>query len=946
MARDISDKSLQIINQSHGTEPISILGVTWVAGGKESWYATKTINAPSTATGNPVVVEGRIIELSNIDSVVAVSFNETSEEFDLVLDDTPGDLKAILDVNDIMLRDVKLYQWFEGLDWEDKFLVFQGKINSPISWSETDRSLKLSVVSQLEDRDVGFSPEEGVFPDLPEDMIGELWPECFGTSIYQQAVQVDYKHTGSLGTAVSIPDFTIWASILALGPIQQRIADKVTIQNKIAAQNLFPIDNPEWSEANEKRNELNHQILGYGIQQQNLASKYAAQASQARRSLRIIGGERFPRTGLKLDIGGAIFHGRFKQVPEGEDPSDIFEVSRADHPELKNYVVKSWNQAPSKTHKVMPFPEYERVVEEHDEEAHIEASGGHVSAFGHADEVTSKPTGSIGGDQAGPFFAQAGAAVTISSNERLRYFVSITPGEVLGIAAFTTFANGEKTLIDVPRHRYSVFVQSYGSISVTVVQMKEALSKLDVPYNDTIYVNFKSSIGPNPIDIMTYLIGKYSSLSYDKASFAKVRGFLQNYPMHFCLKQKKNIITVMKELAFMSRTAISIRSGKFYIRYLPEEPTSIFTFTESNVLEQSMQLDFTPTEDLITKYTAKWRSSGAQEKDHNSIQKANVAKYGIHEETIDMYAYNYLPIVKKVLTFWLIRKANTWKKLTFKTGIDALNVETLDGVTLDFAGQFASNGPVLGTVEAGEFNPNDRTLTFTVWTGVRSGEMEPYDFAYPQNVSAFTRFPTTEDVNKGNAGGMGPGEKAAGFIEAKLHPFQKGQTTNPNPYDDFVIQRNRGSTKPSDQNDKNPGITVPEGTGQAERGFQPDGTPVHTPLLTGTKLRHQENIHIIDIRKTPIVDSSNQRDVSRPRITLDSFFREITDGKLKARTDAIWKNSEDKSSAFIDGAETGVERTEPTEDTSKRREGVFDFKWDKDAEQFGAGTAFLKDDEE
>ena len=49
-----------------------------------------------------------------------------------------------------------------------------------MSWSERDRTVKITVLSQIEDLECGFSAEEGNFPYLPADLVGKAWPMIFG----------------------------------------------------------------------------------------------------------------------------------------------------------------------------------------------------------------------------------------------------------------------------------------------------------------------------------------------------------------------------------------------------------------------------------------------------------------------------------------------------------------------------------------------------------------------------------------------------------------------------------------------------------------------------------------------------------------------------------------------------------------------------------------------
>ncbi len=103
------------------------------------------------------------------------------QEVSIILNDTDGSIKAIMDSTDIHKRPVVLYQYFAGIALSDKFIVFEGVITSPIQWSEGDRTVKFNAVSRLEAMEIGFSADQGQFPFIPQAMVGQAWPIIFGT---------------------------------------------------------------------------------------------------------------------------------------------------------------------------------------------------------------------------------------------------------------------------------------------------------------------------------------------------------------------------------------------------------------------------------------------------------------------------------------------------------------------------------------------------------------------------------------------------------------------------------------------------------------------------------------------------------------------------------------------------------------------------------------------
>ena len=191
--RSISGNGLAKLAEKYGNEPIAIVEIDWVAG-KTMAYADRTVQS----------IPGRIIEVGELDDVVNVTGSSDSQEVSLTLDDTDGTIKAILDTHDVHTRPARVYQYFSGLALSDKFLLFSGQLTSPIIWNERDRTVKVTILSQLEDREIGFSPEEGNFPYVPAEMVNKAWPLIFGTVINSPCIRVTNAITGTTLTPVGI----------------------------------------------------------------------------------------------------------------------------------------------------------------------------------------------------------------------------------------------------------------------------------------------------------------------------------------------------------------------------------------------------------------------------------------------------------------------------------------------------------------------------------------------------------------------------------------------------------------------------------------------------------------------------------------------------------------------------------------------------------------------
>jgi hypothetical protein len=309
------------------------------------------------------------------------------------------------------------------------------------------------------------------------------------------------------------------------------------------------------------------------------------------------------------------------------------------------------------------------------------------------------------------------------SLEPQTYVVSIVPGTVLSVAAWTE-KDGERFLQDISPDDYTVSTEARGDLTVTFVTLPDASSKAKyINWEDDIFVTFQSSVGPNTVDILKYLIATHSDFSVDATSFDAVRSKVDNYPSHFTLYDRKELFTVLREIAWQSRCAIWLKNGVFFIRYLPDTPTPIATVTESDIIINSLLLEHTSTEDLTTKMTCEWRESGMQDDPYKIIVRENIAKYGTQEKEYDFYIYNSAIYVQASADFWITRYANTWKKIEFDVPLTLLNVETFDAVTLDFTSNYVADDDVIATVERAIYNSEENIVEMVCWCPVKAGTM-------------------------------------------------------------------------------------------------------------------------------------------------------------------------------------------------------------------------------
>lgn len=846
--RNLTAGALAKIAETHGNEPINIIEVQWAQGGPVVQYADRTIGS----------IPGKILNLDELDNVVNVAGNGQSQEIRITLDDVDGSLKAILNTNDIHQRNVWVYQYFHSMALSDKFLLFKGQVSSPITYSEGERSLTFNVVSQIEDTDIGFSADEGEFDFVSDDLIGQAWPMCFGTVVQGKTLRLSSVFKGIAASSVGVADFCLpyrrsallllanfWGGHAANYAIAANKHQQFANHYLDLASGLDPVDDAaeistlEQLATDELSIRDNHLQNAEQFQQQSndyaqgaadTLTAYNAQLATQPASFRVIGGETFPRGPIKLKIDQTIFHGSFATT------TDLFNVSQVIHPKDGTFAI---DNVPLEVPQLPGVRVYSVSLDDTRVTTPSAYEGGLGIEFFLFDsfppQILNQYSIQMFGEHAGYLFHEAGSVVELYTGEEQEYIVSIIPGEVLSVSAFLT-KNGVKKLATVPAEYYEVINRDYGGgLNAVILRMDNALSKIkstkvadgglwnpatqnitaddDTTWEDELFVTFESDVGPNTVDVLEYLIETFTDFSTDTASFDAVRTALTNYPSHFQITDRKQVLQALSEISWQARCALWLSNDVFFIRYLPAVPASVSTFTDADIDFGTMELSFTPTENIITKMICKWRASGAQDKDNTIILQHNVKKYGTKEKSFDFYIYNAKDFVIKSATFWLVRYANTWKKLKFQTPLHKLNVESLDGITINLGQPWIANAPVIGVVEQANYDSSSQQLAFEVWTPVRAGEMAAYDFAHPADISTTLTFPTNAEELLDLDGGVSPWKEAGGGKSVGIPGNFQAEYTNPDFYNLLNRKFNdRGQRIPSDANDGPPGDPVVEET--------------------------------------------------------------------------------------------------------------------------------------
>lgn len=344
--------------------------------------------------------------------------------------------------------------------------------------------------------------------------------------------------------------------------------------------------------------------------------------------------------------------------------------------------------------------------------------------------------------------AEPGTEVTDMNNPYEIYVANILPSDVKAVMAHRVNEKGETYLDVVPPEYYDLneAEELADDFTVTSLRFKTPLKSIQgEQWDDNVYISLSSSVGPNVVDILIHLIGKYTTKTYDATSFDHVRDLFEDkYPANFALFDRRNILTVLQEIAFQARCQLVLVDEIFYLYYLAEEPESVRTLTDSDVEYKTLSLTYGDTENLVTKLTAEWRPDYLPEtKAKKIVLRQNIEKYGLHEQTYSFYIYNIRSLVLKSATFWLIRWSNTWKQVSFNTFLTNLDLQLNDAVTLDISQAPAGKALIDGI----KHDVNSKTIVLSFWLPMRANDTVQYPFAWPADTEL--EFPLPENNRTG-----------------------------------------------------------------------------------------------------------------------------------------------------------------------------------------------------
>lgn len=764
--RTIPAAAQAILNQNLGVEVAVLVEVEWVDG-------TPLLYSDQEIEGAKAIV----VDISGFDVSQTLEGSGDTNSVTVTLDDIDGELRGIYEAQNTHMKTARLYLLPNGAPVSAKIEMFDGVLMSPIEWPEGERLVTFNFQSKISSLNVGFSMEEGDFPNIPEEALGQAWPLVFGQVCWLPAVRVRAPRRGYLLRGEMIIDFTLDVRICQALKLQCPSQNNGETERMIDGQ-YTKADSvgPDQDCVNRRFGEIC-----------KLRDLKAQQELWVNNTIPIYNGVSFPQNRkIAIKVDGATFWGTFTgntftvQARRHKDYADWDHDECVDIEDARfgtkrtRYFVSGWCGMRGYSLRQGGFvgsggscgsaegagnTKYEWGPTD-ETQVGFKSNANATQEFETCDEALTSSRAPTGGprdswdfydnmEAANYQWIPSGTDVYMEAEAEELHIVSLIPGSVDAVAAYRTAANGQRYLTEVPASYYTVYETNYVGYNVVEIGMTKSLSEYDDGWEDQLYVSFTSDEGPNTCDVIEWILNKYTNLTADSTTFAAVHTKIANYPHNFYELERPDALELCHRLAYEARCSLSVRNDVVYITYLSEDPTSVTTLTDSHVLQGSFVESLSESDEVYTHHNIEWQKAGASVRDDIDIErklllKYNVDLYGTNEQSWQ-YKYNDFGLVEKSGTFWLIRKANSWRTVRFDLPMKYIDLDVGDAVTLNIS-YFPT---VKCIVHETKYNPGQDTVSIVCQTPIRAGENDEYYWYWPSQKPAVQRFPLPDDTHGG-----------------------------------------------------------------------------------------------------------------------------------------------------------------------------------------------------
>lgn len=717
MAREATNKLLQVAAKRFGTEPINIIRIEW--DDVTTYYGDKSLEIDT------ISVVGAILDFSTLSSQVKSDGAGDFSSVSVKLDDSENNLKQRVNTQVLEGRTATVYQYFENLDVSDLMVLLKGRISGDIVWSEGERTLSFDIEHYIEDNEVGYSATEEEIPNISEDAVDKVWPLCFGTVLKVPALHLLKPPSGALRNA--------WNSDLngVRSPILiergEEFPQDVTIDIMVGSIRVRGTMSRDEFTVEEANLPVYTNVVLLDRPVDDLHTQDARVVWIQDDSTRLVGQYctvEYFREGAERHFLVNYCIAQYGNKCYFRKPWQIIITTGSGETSYQGLnVLLSSEQG--------VFLETAGITRKEWEDTYWTPTGGLWEPGGPNNEslptLEPFPAWQRFGNIRGYWRCEPGTFVRQITGYNDLYIANLLPStEILEVYAWRSYRK-EDIFVPIPSRYYTVHTNyNIAGRYVTAIEFEQPLIAFNGEnWNENIFVSLRSSQGPNPANVINWLIQTYSNLEVDYDSFESVRKDLIKFWANFVVFDQPNVLSLCEDIARQSRCALLIGNGEVKLKYLSKIPVTIQTINEDLTELKSLMLSFSTLDDIITKTVNEWLLdySKREEYEKEYVYKNNIDAFGLVEEEEKYKIYNVELFVKISAGFWGYRSSNVWRKLALTTFIQAIEAEAFDAFTISI-GEVSAND-LIAEIDTQNHNTNYApNIEVELTAGSKSGESD------------------------------------------------------------------------------------------------------------------------------------------------------------------------------------------------------------------------------
>jgi len=631
-----------IINSRLGIRPTVLVEIKY-SNGPTYWYSANDF--PNC--------QKRIISFNSLDVESEEGSIGSFGSAEIVLSDYDGALKNLFNTTVIEGSICNIYYWFETLPVDDLTLVFSGKIVSPVTWSEQDRTLALKIASRIRDKKVTVKSNEfteyGITP--PPIAFGNVVgiPASNALADVDAVTMTKIQSVRDGNLTVNSPNVTIknWEGLLAANsgdPTMSISIDGCHFRGTLN-EGVFTFTS------------FNNAIYMSGLGSRTTSSSDFLNPSAI-----------FPNT-INPKVVGLEAHIYFVTkcwVAENEYGKYVKVSPNTTGAVLKHYFVNQLatvsslgqNSIVLSTPMINPFNEG------------VLADNGQVTFYGKPNLFKSDPMNkpsswTIGaGSRVSLIKEQDYIANAIESTEVCNVFGETNEG-LIPIKDYTIKSLSPSTVITVP-------------VPLTV------LSKQYV--SDQIYVTLRTPKS-NVMDCLEYIITNYTDLEIDNTSFNLLKSseHTMNYPVGFALFNEPKAFDLIEQICRESLIGINVKGNTAYFFNVNDTDISASLSIDLDSVEYpTIEMETSDILEIVTRYNLDFVESYFPSEEPTELHKENnVDLFTLEEVSESILIYNQKGCVQRYLDYMLNLHSNIWHEISFKCFLRSLGTMPYEKCSLN-----------------------------------------------------------------------------------------------------------------------------------------------------------------------------------------------------------------------------------------------------------------------